>query len=517
MNSSNQRYNLISIFFLALTVMVCLIAVLILGNVVPAGPFEPATDVPTPTVLAGIPTLTPTMTPLPTTAPIPTATPLPSATWTPIPAADSGQAGSGFAGAPTAVDTLPQEVIRAENGSFVLASSTLAGHAGPVTGVAFLSDGIHLVSADANGQVRVWNLTTARVETTLEAGAEVTQLAVSPDGSRVAVALRTGTITIWTLADVSQPLNIPAHQGAANSVAFSLDGRTIATGGDDALIKFWDASTGGVVAELAHNGAVRDLAYSLDGSRLASVADDQSLYLWDVASRSIVNQFPTAGVMQTVAYSRDGSRLVMGGEGGTIIIWDTIGNQVDRNILGSAGQVMSAEFNLDGSVIASASADNQIRIWVAASGTQLTSLPEHGSQVNTVAFSPSGSFIASGGGDRNVRLWAIPEGLVVEPTPEIPAATEEVTEEAGTDEGESDTAVTGCVLTATPRDANLRDTPNTDSAIIRQLPVDTTIVADAQLLGTDGFVWFRTVEGTWVRTDVVAASEACANLPAAVQ
>jgi len=221
-------------------------------------------------------------------------------------------------------------------------------------------------------------------------------------------------ILLWTslgLAQEAEPLCLRGHTNRVNSVAFSPDGRFLASGSDDNTIKLWDVGTGACLCTLTgHSDAVNAVAFSPDGKSLASGSRDDTIKLWDVETGDLMVTFTghNSGVL-AVAFSPDDKFLASGSSDQTIRLWDTATRECLDTLLGHNNRVSSVAFNLNG-VLASASWDSTVKLWDVATGECMRTLTGHTRWVRSVAFSPDGRHLASGSWDDTIKLWDVATG-----------------------------------------------------------------------------------------------------------
>jgi serine/threonine protein kinase len=252
----------------------------------------------------------------------------------------------------------------------------------------------------------------ADVRTLLGHPDPVSSIAFSPDGRRLASGSFDYRIKLWNVASGEKIRTLSGHTNFVRSVAFSPDGRTLASASDDHSIKLWDVASGNEIRTLqGHTGGVLSVAFSPDGRLLASGSSDESIKLWDVASGNEIRtlQGYTDWVF-SVAFSPDGRTLASGSNDLTINLWDVASGKQIRTLHGHTGSVLSVAFSPDGRTLASGSNDNIIKLWNVASGYELRTLQGHTKSVFSVAFSPDGRALASGSADHTIKLCDVASG-----------------------------------------------------------------------------------------------------------
>jgi WD40 repeat protein len=235
----------------------------------------------------------------------------------------------------------------------------------------------------------------------------VYSVAFSPDGRHLATASGDTTVILWDVDSRKPIATLQGHKDAVLSVAFSPDGRRLASASRDHTVILWDVDSRKPIVTLhGHKDAVGSVAFSPDGSRLASASRDHTVILWDVDSRkqiAILERHKKP--VYSVAFSPDGKRLASASGDNTVILWDIDSRKPIATLEGHKEPVYSVAFSPDGRRLASASRDNTVILWDVDSRKSIAILEGHKKPVYSVAFSPDGKRLASASGDHTVILW----------------------------------------------------------------------------------------------------------------
>jgi WD40 repeat protein/predicted Ser/Thr protein kinase len=282
----------------------------------------------------------------------------------------------------------------------------LKGHVAQITQVAFSPDGTRLATAALDETVRIWDLGGTALPLTLRGfPLPVRGLAFSPDGKQLATAGADGVVLLWDTDSGQRLRAIKAHDYGATAVAFSPDSKHLATTGEDQLACLWDLASGARLQRLAgHKHAVTCVAFSPDGRKLATGGEDHTVRVWDTATgQELLLCQGHSHWVTGVAFSPDGKRLASGSWDQTVRVWDLEEKKPPAILRGHQAVVRAVAFSPDGRYLAGAAADGAVKVWDLSNDVEPRTLQGQPGLVRTVAFSADGQLLASLNFDR--RTW----------------------------------------------------------------------------------------------------------------
>jgi WD40 repeat protein len=283
----------------------------------------------------------------------------------------------------------------------------------PIRAVACSHDGTILATGSDQGRTQLWTVNPPRGTRSQTFRGRIETLALSPDGTMLAISVLGEGLKIWLLMSDQILSPFPDSDVAAIRLAFSGDGRFLVAGGKAMPVRIWTVADFCEMKSLEkpHSGFSTGVAFSPDGQILATASWDTTIKLWNFKSHRLLATLKGhLSHVWDLDISPDGRMLASGSEDGTIKLWRLDGEwaterTMERTLRGHTAPVYSVRFSADGETLASGSADHTVKLWRLDAAESPDVLSGHDDWVYSVALASDGRHLATGSFDGTIRLW----------------------------------------------------------------------------------------------------------------
>ncbi|MHB8645163.1 MAG: nSTAND1 domain-containing NTPase [Thermomicrobiales bacterium] len=280
---------------------------------------------------------------------------------------------------------------------------------GPVFSAAYSPDGTRIVSAGADGMVRVWDAATGRQLLALHGHTGTVYSAMySPDGKQIVTAGQDRTAKVWGAESGKELLSLRGHSGTVISAAYNPSGSLIVTASADSTAKVWNAQTGQEMRTISGQaGPMSSARFSPDGSRIITASADGTAKVWDAATGKELLTITASNTVSFAGFSPDGAEILTSSGNHEARLWDAATGKQVRVLAGHTGALLSTAYSPDGRRIVTVSDDETAKVWDEASGVELLTLGGHANTVRSGQFSPDGKRIVTASEDGTLKIWDI--------------------------------------------------------------------------------------------------------------
>ncbi|MCY0991151.1 protein kinase [Nannocystis sp. ILAH1] len=280
----------------------------------------------------------------------------------------------------------------------------LRGHEGAIHSLAWSRDGRRILAGSWDRSARVWRPEGRPLPRAVRAeGVSMHAAAFAPDG-RIAIAEH-DRVRVWDPSRDGPDTVLRGHTDAIYGLAWSPDGRRLATASTDATARVWDPGGGEPRVLRGHDDWLAGVGWSPDGGRLATASGDRTARLWDLADGRELAVLRHDEAVNTAEWSPDGARILTSSLDKAARVWGSDRGELQVVLRGHHESVMSAVWSPDGGRVLTTSEDMTARLWDPGSGAELAVLRGHVGGVTRGAWTRDGRWIATSSKDRTVRVW----------------------------------------------------------------------------------------------------------------
>lgn len=284
---------------------------------------------------------------------------------------------------------------------------SLKGHTAMVFSASFSPDSKKVVSASADNNANIWEISTGKLLLSLGHTDAVTFAIFSPDGKQIATASFDGIARIWDSETGKLLKTFSGHTGKINSAMFNHNAKQLITAGLDGYAIVWNIFDGQILTKLAHQANVTSASFSPDDSFIVTSCSDQNARIWDSRGKELTVLKGHTDQINSAMFSPDNNLIVTVSSDNIAKIWNAHTGTFLRNLEGHTAVITSVSFSPNGLQIATSSVDRTIRIWDREKGKPLVVLEAQDYPFNHITFSPNGLYLAAASQDYTIKIWDV--------------------------------------------------------------------------------------------------------------
>jgi WD40 repeat protein len=285
------------------------------------------------------------------------------------------------------------------------------GHTKQVICVAFSQDGTMIASGSTDNTLKVWDVPVSTPIRSFKASDAVTAVALSPDGLKLAIAGKDGSLKLVAPVDFKELAKFePGHQGAITGLAFNATSTQLASVGADRTLRYWDVAKGLLLATIgAHTAGANAVVINPNNTAAYTVGDDGALKFWQLPPPPPAKTLAGHGApIRALAMTADNTTFYTASDDRTVRHFTIAGAKEVRALTGPANGVVSVATHPANAFIAAGTLDSRVFLWNNADAKVVTNWLAHGGAVHSVQVHPQGTQLMTAGGDGLVKFWALP-------------------------------------------------------------------------------------------------------------
>lgn len=276
-------------------------------------------------------------------------------------------------------------------------------------------DGTELVTSTQRDGFELWSLAPAAMPFELAERGNVLALSALPgDRELVSAGLGQNGVCLWSLSLGECSTRLPVRMPRVRALAVSPDGSSLALAGSGAELFVWDLKQRMPRHALqGHADEARAVVFSADGALLASAGLDGRVRVFDAQRGSLIREIVTSAPLQALRFIGRTRQLISGDRDGTLARWEAETGKLLGSFRAHDDWVLGLSVSFDGKFVASAGADRRVRVWETQTHERVLDLAGHEGKIFSVDHSPDGALLASAGEDKATRIWEARSGRLL--------------------------------------------------------------------------------------------------------